>query len=593
MNPWTYDNGVRLAAAAGVAMAIHGKHYAESGPLTHPPGESGPLTHPPAMIADDRETSAGWVPQLCTMGRMHGGTDTSDTGRLAEQTAVRRRTLGATAPRRARGTRARVVDDSPLPRLLQRRVDALYIGYNGSLRPELGAHLAQRTDEAKLQGLAVAIDLDMWGAVLSLSPRSHCARGHGGMRGWWRLSCDEISAVIDTEGTAGWRLEVRPTALLLGRIGHEAACGASRELAAAILADVLDERVRRLDLCCDWTGYGLEAIQAEEWIAPRRTSPRDLALTDRYWKAAVVTGWGIGKSDISHRTYDKSRELRNPGQELKRQEEHARWRAAGWNGQDEPTIRVGKKVLPNPEYQPVTRTEFQVRGDALKQFPGLGDLRRADTLFPRLDDLWSYLTDARPNGPRGAPKTSGEAGWCRLIVAGTASRRKRCRTQRRWRAVQQVSFLGVGMPVPERSRVHAPAPERRMVGQALDLVASEGLHEIPAGPLGKMNLVDIGVAREMMAQARESYAGWSEEEAEGWVRRLLEDHRLVSRFKHATRSWAEDEAQRRGSWKGAAAYFIERMRSSVARRAALHEVLLERAALAKCGSDGQERAASG
>lgn len=75
-------------------------------------------------------------------------------------------------------------------------------------------------------------------------------------------------------------------------------------------------------------------------------------------------------------------------------------------------------------------------------------------------------------------------------------------------------------------------------------------------------------------------------EAERFVRGLLEDHRLVSRFKHATRAWAEDEARRRGGWKGAAAYYIERMRSAVARRERLSDLLHERAALAKCGPRG-------
>lgn len=183
----------------------------------------------------------------------------------------------------------------------------------------------------------------------------------------------------------------------------------------------------------------------------------------------------------------------------------------------------------------------------------------------------------------GGVATKVPAGWCRLIVFGTASRRHRCRTQRRWRAVQRVTFEGVCMEVPMRRRVAAAAPERRMVGQALDLVAVEERHEVSIAGVGTRNVVDLAHARVAIATAKDSHDGWSEKEAEDYVRGLLGDHRLVSRFKQATRSWAEEEARKRGGWKGAAAYFIERGRAAIARRGDLSGVLLERAALAKCG----------
>lgn len=577
MNPWAYSSGLELAAAAGVDLSIHGGAYA-------PPPPGGAMAR--GVESDSRATTPVAGPG-CSLGRLHGGMAPHDC-----------RVAGATAPPRARSSRSRcaqVVDESPEPRLLQARVDALYLAYNGELRPEFLEHLRQRTDEARVQGLAVAVDVDVWGAVLRLSPTSICWPGLKGIEGKWTLTCDEVRLRVETGASDGWRIEVQPSALLLGRVGHEIAREMARELARAVLVDVLEERVRRVDLCADWMGYELEAIGLLDWIAPRRTKAADLALSHRYSHAGIVSGWTLGKSDISHRTYDKTRELREPGHEVKRAEEHARWRAAGWSGGDRPLTRAQIEEGGHPEYQPVTRVEFQVRGDALKQFPGLGNFRDPDVLFRSLDSVWAYLTDARPSAPRGAPMKKGadvkvgghdvqqKAGWCRLVVLGTATRRHRCRTQRRWRAVQRVTFAGVCMPVPARERIQAAAPERRAVGQIIDLVAAEGLHEVHVPPLGKVNLVDLGRAREAIAQARESSAGWNEVEAERFVRALLEDHRLVSRFKLATRAWAEDEARRRGGWKGAAAYYIERMRSAVAKRERLSDLLHERAALAKCG----------
>lgn len=584
MIPSTWTSGTELAAAAGVPLSIHGGAYAESGAMARGPAEVAQWPGVDGKIA-------ATFPRRCDLGVNveKGGGGFPDVPR------------GKRGGVLARPRRARVVDDSPGPKLLGSRCDALYLAYNGEVRPELAAHLAERVDEARVQGLAVACNLDAWGAVLCVAPSSRCARGIKGVEGWWRLSCDELSLTLETGAAEGWVLEVRPSALMLARLGHEAARACARELAKAILVDVLDERVRRIDLCADWTGYELGSIDKAEWITPRATTADDLAVSHRYSKAGIDTGWGIGKSDVSHRTYDKTRELRKPGQDLKREEEHARWKAAGWSGRDRPYTRAEEKAAAErgetlPPYEPVTRTEFEVRGDALKQFPGLGNLRDPDVLFRSIDALWAYLTDARPTGKRGGPAKSGRpvqvggqeveqrAGWCRLVVLGTASRRHRCRTQRRWAAVQRVTFSGVAMPIPARERTNAAAQEKRMVSQCLDLVASEGQHEVHVAPLGKRNLVDLGKARDEIASARDSSAGWSEAEAEAYVRALLEDHRLVSRFKLAARAWPEDEARRRGGWKGAAAYYIERQRAAIAKRSKLHAVLLERAALAKCGT---------
>lgn len=580
MNPWGYDNGARLAAASGVDLAIHGGVYAPSGAMARVRQDV--LAQWPGVVIDDRKATPATIPGRCTLGRLPGAPVDPDD-----------RLHGATAPPKGSKRRAQVVDDSPEPKLLQARVDALYLAYNGELRPEFTEHLSQRLDEARIQGLAVAVDLDCWGAVLRMSPMSYCWRGLKGIEGKWHLSCEEITLRVDSGGSGGWRIEVRPSAVLLGRVGHEVARAMARELAAVVLVEVLEERVRRVDLCADWLNYDLASIGLADWIAPRRTKAADLSLSHRYSYAGIVSGWALGKSDISHRTYDKTRELREPGHEVKREEEHARWRAQGWSGGDRP-LKHGEE---GPEYQQVARTEFEVRGQALKQFPALGNLRDPDVLFRSLDAVWAYLTDARPSGPRGAPLKKGtttkvgpddvqqKAGWCRLVVLGTASRRHRCRTQRRWRAVQRVTFAGVVMPVPARERIQAAAPERRAVGQILDLVAAEGLHEVEVPPLGKVNLVDMGRASEVIAQARDSYAGWSEVEAERYVRALLEDHRVVTRFKQATRAWPEDEARRRGGWRGAAAYYIERQRAAIARHGGLTDRLRERAALAKCAAE--------
>lgn len=527
------DWGIVLAAAAaaGIDPSIHGGHYAR------------PQAAPPAR-------------------RLSGGAESQarGVGAPCPSTPPGQKAIGATAAvaDEADGSVsvASVVDDAPDPVLLGRRVDALVLAFKGELRPDVAERLCERTTEAQLQRGGVAVDVG-GGALMVLGAGSRCARGLRGIDGWWLLATDELRCVVHTQATGRWTVEVTASALLLGRVGHEAACECARALAAGLLLEVVEERVRRVDVCADFAGFALESID-EGAILVRKGRARKAKYTQlaSYSKANRRTGFEIGHGDVVARIYDKTEELKGQD-DAKREEEHARWKAAGWDGE-----------------APVTRVEFQLRGGVLAELKerdtGDGELRERRTLrdpaalFASLDDVWSYCTQR----------------WVRLIVEGTSARRSRCREDRRWAAVQRVTFLGVAMPVASRTRLHAPAPSKRMVGQALDLVAAEGLHEVHVAPLGRRNLVDVGNARELLRQTRDSFNGWSEEEAERYVRELLGDHRLVSRFKLATRTWADEECRKRGGWREAALYFIERQRAALAKRATLTEGLLERAAIA-------------
>jgi hypothetical protein len=231
------------------------------------------------------------------------------------------------------------------------------------------------------------------------------------------------------------------------------------------------------------------------------------------------TGFTIGKSSVRLRVYDKTEELslaRNDGD--KRDEEHARWRAAGWEG------------------GAVTRVEFQMRGDALKEM----EAREPQDLLGRLDAIWAYATRK----------------WTRLVDRGSATRADRCATDSRWIAVQSVVFGRVMGEIAQRVRRRSPTCARLVMGIALNYAARAGA----TSPISSRS-------------GREHVASWSEERAEAYV-----GQQSAAVMLRCASAAAESLLLAYGP-KDAAAFLIERTNAACARNSRVSDVLLERSAI--------------
>jgi len=183
----------------------------------------------------------------------------------------------------------------------------------------------------------------------------------------------------------GWTIELIWYAQELARIGLGAALKESQAI-AGLTGEVLEARLRRIDLCADIEGWEISpddvkrlakrprARWAVDDVGPRKVTkiPRCTgtgACRDRctcqdvqvYGTGSTlsdrrISGLAVGRGGaLMCRIYDKRCELENDRQGERRAAEEARWSRAGWKGQ-----------------APIARVEFQIRGVALSEL-GLRD----------------------------------------------------------------------------------------------------------------------------------------------------------------------------------------------------------------------------
>jgi hypothetical protein len=263
-----------------------------------------------------------------------------------------------------------------------------------------------------------------------------CALDPRSRAGWTRAACDDFALVLDDgEHLAGWRLEVRPSARLLARCGAQHALGRARRI-AEILLEVVDERVRRLDLCVDLSNLTVGELQLENFTTQRRAGRRQFGVFQEHARSDRTTGLTVGRGDLVLRVYDKLEELRqgtSPSSAERRAEEYSRWLARGWDGT-----------------APITRVEFQLRGAALKEI-GDGALRVPDGALESLDPTWQYLTRH----------------WVRVAVPGSRVRRDRWPTAAWWQAVQEAKFGNPDGEVATRVRRRSTARARQVASTAI------------------------------------------------------------------------------------------------------------------------------
>lgn len=356
----------------------------------------------------------------------------------------------------ATGRRGGGLDGQPAPRVVGRRVDAFYLAFKGELREDVRAHLEELRARGEALNTEVPVEIgDLRGA---LSTRSR--------EGWWVVQSAWLTVTINERASHGWQLEIRPSALLLMHEGEFAALTFANDVARGVLELVREARLRRIDLCADLVHLDLAGIDPQAFVTHHKTRIRDIAQFEEFFRAGMRTGFMMGKSDAVSRLYDKTEHLRLGLDETKAEDERAAWKSEGWNGTDD-----------------VVRAEFQLRGRILDEL----DIRDPAKALERLDAIWGYCIKK----------------WLRLVVLGTATRKRRCKTDRRWEALEDVVFRAPGEEPARRVRAPSTPHARRMVSAIVNFCAC------------------IGVISAGVGDPRQVVAGWSEARAEQWLQEQL------------------------------------------------------------------------
>lgn len=132
------------------------------------------------------------------------------------------------------------------------------------------------------------------------------------------------------------------------------------------LGEIIEEKVSRCDLCCDTREPLPQVALTDRCIQGRmRRKSNYVALSNA--TGLTPTGYTLGKGAIMARLYDKVQEI----QLSKKPWMESVWSKGGWLQKD-----------------PVTRVEFQLRRDFLKDF----NINSINSLIIALPDIWHYAT---------------------------------------------------------------------------------------------------------------------------------------------------------------------------------------------------------
>jgi hypothetical protein len=316
-------------------------------------------------------------------------------------------------------------------------------------------------------------------------------RGMGSVKG---VACSHCEA-NGTEEEPGWTVEIVWYAQTLADWGLDLALRESAAI-AALMGDVREQRLRRIDLCADVDGWEIASADVRRLAKrPRAKWAVDDSGVDKAIDEAAnvhgrgalakrrITGISVGRGGaMMARIYDKRAEVERD--ERRQEAEEARWKAAGWDGE-----------------APIARVEFQIRGVALTEL-GIRDpdavvepvvrvepyvdaygkrrLRRVVegqriltaeedgravqmTIVHRLASIWSTCLD-----------------WVRLVVpeytrGGKLKAASRLRDDPRWALLREVEFSNVRRAIPiRRYRPRAAASAAQALGVSLSQAGREG-----------------------------------------------------------------------------------------------------------------------
>lgn len=288
----------------------------------------------------------------------------------------------------------------------------------------------------------------------------------------------------------GWTIEIVWYAQHLARERLEDVIRSGWEIASRF-GEVLEERIRRLDLAVDVSGFHIGADDYRNFsrkshvkVYPFTDKPEgddgfresnlevrevDLpALCDMIAEGKIA-GIRVGSNDVVGVVYDKRKHLQDTGKADLRLAEEGVWRSNGWNGED-----------------PVTRIEIRLRGDALTEIgarkpeccdPQTGELLPIQKYVPR---IWTTFATK----------------WLRLTEPGVTRRGNplpmaRRKTDPRWDVLGSIDWftncelcadptctcLEHQTPI-RRVRVRGGASAAQALGALVSTVAAAGkLHE--------------------------------------------------------------------------------------------------------------------
>lgn len=356
-------------------------------------------------------------------------------------------------------------------RLVYNRVDAFVVAYRVQLSEDTRVALVRAAEVARRHGRSqVRAGGMLWELKLGSAATVYNLRRDQHVR--MRIDLLATGAVMTPDVSAlgepivvhepGWTVEIVCYAAHLASVGLVSA-KAEAEKIARELGEVFDGRLRRIDLCADIAGWDLRAKDRRAFVrrsrvrtsifAPGkhdlRAAPEARASATAY-ETRQITGFSVGRGDVVARVYDKREELQLDASKHKAPAEEERWTAGGWDGKEK-----------------ITRVEFQLRGEALKELgarsldtvhdPATGELVELADYLPR---IWSTCLQ-----------------WLRLVKrektrTGKDKALTRCPDDPRWETLRTASW-GYAAPI-RRKRERGGASSAQALGSMLSVAAARG-----------------------------------------------------------------------------------------------------------------------
>jgi len=383
-------------------------------------------------------------------------------------------------------------------RNIGKRVDALVVAFKVALLESVADEIQERQSLADVCGAA---ELRLGGfrfALRRTRARSIVAFENADVRG-----------VYDPLASGAFVLEVvvRATFLATHALSESVALC---EAIARTLGPIRDCRLRRFDIAVDYAGFALSPSDVERVLTTRARIESFLADSKDFDEAAGelvapvrehrdsvlrVTGITVAAGNpLMARVYAKDVELLHAGREEKREIEHKIWRDNGWDG-----------------VEPVTRVEFQCRGDFLDEIR----LRNPYALEANLDAVFQRCVR-----------------WLRFIEPGTNSRRVRCDPDPRWTVVTSTAFRHEAKPIMRDRKHRGGARPAHISGAVQSALAAIGQLRPPefVTPIG-----------EVFEDETQFSLALAPAEAEEWVRR-----RNAEMFAQASELCSNDALTRHG-----------------------------------------------
>lgn len=369
------------------------------------------------------------------------------------------------------------------PRIVHNRVDALVLAFRVTILDDTRTLLRRHADVAAVHGRVAAhvADLD-WELRAGSVPSVFNLRRDQHVRVRIDLnaagatltpSVDSLGHAI-VEAQAGWTVELVAYAAHLASVGEREVFREMFEIARK-LGRVHECRMRRIDFAADVNGWALRDKDRRAFVRRSRVrtsiySPApdgyDLRApaTDKSVRASAtahetrqITGFTVGRGDVVARIYDKREELNLDASKHKAPAEEERWKKGGWDGESG-----------------ITRVEFQIRGEALKELGARTILDDAGTLAGAHDESTGELMTLWDQIPR---MWASMRLWLRLVErkktrTGRAMPLTRCPDDPRWAVLESASWGKA--PAIHRKRERGGASSAQALGSMLSVAAARG-----------------------------------------------------------------------------------------------------------------------